>query len=51
MDKTAILKQIPLEDTARNLAYYIGETIVPERRLIATVESGGWKISVAHSSL
>ena len=47
MDKTAILKQIPLEDTARNLAYYIGETIVPKRRLIATVESGGWKISAA----
>ena len=43
-DKTAIFKQIPSEDTARNLACYNGETIVPKRRLIVTIEPGGWKI-------
>ena len=42
-DLTTIFKQIPPEDTARNLACYNGETIVPKGRLIVTIESGGWK--------
>ena len=46
-DKSVILKQIPLENTARNLACYNGETIVPKGRLIVTIESGGWKIRAA----
>ena len=46
-DNSVILKQIPPEDTARNLACYNGKTIVPEGRLIVTIESGGWKIKAA----
>ena len=39
--KSVILKQIPPEDTARNLACYIVETIVAKGRLIVAIESGG----------
>ena len=39
--KTVTLKQIPPEDTARNLACYIVETIVAKGRLIVAIESGG----------
>ena len=37
----------PSGDTARNLACYNGETIVPKGRLIITIESGGWQIRAA----
>ena len=43
-DKTAVFKNIPPEDTARNLACYNGESIHPKGRLIVTIESGGWKV-------
>ena len=46
-DKTAIFKNIPPEDTARNLACYNVETINPIGRLLITIESGGWKIQTA----
>ena len=46
-DKSVKLKQIPPEDTARNLACYNGETIVSKGRMIVTIESGGWKIGAA----
>ena len=42
-----ILKQTPPDDTARNLACYNGETIVPKVRVIVTIDSGGWKIKAA----
>ena len=40
-DQTAVFKNIPLEDTVRNLACYNGESIHPKGRLIVTIESGG----------
>ena len=43
-DKTALFKTIPTGDTAKNLACYNGETIIPKGRLTKTIESGGWKI-------
>ena len=46
-DKSALLKCIPRDDLARNLACYNGETINPKGRLIITIESGGWKIRSA----
>ena len=46
-DKPALLKCIPRDDTARNLACYNVETINPKGRLIITIESGGWKIRSA----
>ena len=46
-DKKALFKTLPIGDTARNLACYNGETIVPKGRLIITIESGGWKIHSA----
>ena len=46
-DQTAVFKNIPPEDTARKLACYNGESIHPKRRLIVTIESGGWKIQTA----
>ena len=46
-DKSTVFKQIPLGDTAPNLACYNGETIFPKGRLIVTIESGGWKIRAA----
>ena len=46
-DQTAVFKNIPPEDTARNLACYNGESIHPKGRLIITIESGGWKIQTA----
>ena len=46
-DNSVILKQIPPEDTARNLACYNGETIVVEGKLIVTIELGGWNLRVA----
>ena len=42
-DKKAMFKTILIGDTARNLACYNGETIVPKGRIIITIESGGWK--------
>ena len=42
-DKSAIMKQIPPEDFARNLACYNVETIVPKGKLIVRFQSGGWK--------
>ena len=41
---SAKLKDIPPEDTTRNLACYNGEYIQPKGRLIVTIESGGWKV-------
>ena len=46
-DQTAVFKNIPPEDTARNLACYNGETIHPKGRLIVTIESGGWKVQTS----
>ena len=46
-NQTAVFKNIPPEDTARNLACYNGESIHPKGRLIITIESGGWKIQTA----
>ena len=46
-DQTAVFKNIPPEDTDRNLACYNGESIHPKGRLIVTFESGGWKIQTA----
>ena len=46
-DKKALFKTNPTGDTARNLACYNGETIIPKGRLIITIESGGWKIHSA----
>ena len=46
-NKSAILKQILPEDTARTLACYLGETVVLKGRLIVTIESGGWKMRAA----
>ena len=46
-DNSVIIKQIPPDDTARNLACYNGDTIVPKGRLIIMIESGGWKIQAA----
>ena len=43
-DRTAICKNIPPEDTARNLGCYNGEIINPKGRPIITIESVGWKI-------
>ena len=42
-----MFKTIPTGDTARNLACYNGETIVPKGRLIIAIESGAWKIQSA----
>ena len=44
---SAIFKNIPPEDTARNLACYNGEYIQPKGRLIPTIESWGWKVQTA----
>ena len=46
-DNSVIIKQIPPDDTALNLACYNGETIVPKGRLIIMIESGGWKVQAA----
>ena len=43
-DRTSIFKNMPPEDTGRNLACYNGETINPKGRLVITIESGGWKV-------
>ena len=45
--KSTVFKPIPSGDTARNLTYYDGETIIPKGRLIITIESGGWKMKAA----
>ena len=42
-DKSALIKCIPPDDTARNLACYNSETINPKGRLIITIKSGGWR--------
>ena len=39
-----MFKNIPPEDTARNLACYSGESVHTKERLIVRIESGGWKI-------
>ena len=49
-DKSALFKTIPSGHTARNLACYNGETIVPKGRLIITIESGAGKLEPPHSS-
>ena len=46
-DRSALFKCIPPDDTARSLACYNGETIIPKGRLIITIKSGGWKIQSA----
>ena len=46
-DRSAIFKCILPDDTARNLACYNGEKIIPKGRLIIVIESGGWKIQSA----
>ena len=46
-DKSALFKTILSGDTARKLACYNCETIVPKGRLIITIESGGWQIRAA----
>ena len=46
-DQTAVFKNIPPEDTAKNLACYNRESIHSKGRLIITIESGGWKIQTA----
>ena len=46
-DQTAVFKNIPPEDTARNLACYNGESINPKGRLVVMIESEGWKIQTA----
>ena len=46
-NETAVFRNIPPQDTARNLACYNSESIHPEGRLIITIESGGWKIQAA----
>ena len=47
IDNSVILKQIPPDDTARNVACYKSETIVTKGRLIVMIESGGWKSKAA----
>ena len=51
IDQTAVFKNIPPEDTARNLASYNGESIHPKEKLIVTIESGGWKIQTAQFNI
>ena len=46
-DQTAVFKNIPPEDTAKNLACYNGESIHPKGSLIVKIESGGWKVQTA----
>ena len=46
---SATLKNIPPEDTARNLACYNGEYIQPKGILILTIESGGGKFKQLRS--
>ena len=46
-NKEATFKIISTGDTARSLACYNGETIVPKGRLIIAIESGGWKVQSA----
>ena len=46
-NKEAMIKTIPTRDSARNLACYNGETIVPKGRLIIAIQSRGWKIQSA----
>ena len=46
-DQTAVFKNIPQEDTARNLACYNGESIHLKGRLIIKIQSGGWKVQTA----
>ena len=47
-DKSALFECVLPEDTTRNLACYNGERIIPKKRLINKVESGGWKIKSTH---
>ena len=46
-DKSALIKFIPPDDTARNLACYNLETLKSNKRLITIIESGGWRIQSA----
>ena len=46
-DRSALIKSIPPDDTARKLACYNGKTKNPKGRLIITIEPGGWKIQSA----
>ena len=51
-DKSTVFNQILQGETAMNFACYNGETIIPKRRLIETIESGGWKLlELPHSLL
>ena len=45
--KSTLLKRIPPEDAARNLACYNGETIIPKGRMTLIMKSGGWNIQAA----
>ena len=46
-NKEATFKTIPTGDTARSLACYNHETIVPKGKLIIAIESGGWRVQSA----
>ena len=46
-DESTVFTQIPPGDTARNLACYNGERIIPTGGIIVTIESGGRKIRAA----
>ena len=46
-NRIAIFKNMPPEDTARNLACYNVETRKPKGRLVFTIESGVWKVQTA----
>ena len=46
-NKEATFKTIPTGETARNLACYNHETIVPQGKLIIAIESGGWRVQSA----
>ena len=46
-DKSLAFDQTSQGETARILACYKGESIIPKGRLIATIQSGGLKIKAA----
>ena len=46
-DRSSMFKRFSPEEGTRILIFYCGETIIPKRRLIITIELGGWKIQAA----
>ena len=46
-DSSTIVKHIPREDTARNLACFNEKWIVTKRRIIIAIKSAGWTIQSA----